>query len=153
LELPDALTDHAGGLAVPVHTLPSGLLRIKYPRGEVFMETNSIYTIIDVIIAFGGLYIIYLTYGMMKTGQLKENALLPKGTDIRKCKDAAGYIKYMAPKQIVFGVMALACGAIGIVHDYLGAINSYVYLACILVMVLYLVYYSIQSKKAMKQYW
>jgi threonine/homoserine/homoserine lactone efflux protein len=106
-----------------------------------------------VIIAAGGLYIIYLTYMMMKSGQLKENALLPKGTDIGKCKDAAGYIRYMGPKQIVFGVMALACGVIGVVHDYTGAVNAYVYLACIAIMVIYLIYYSIQSKKAMKLFW
>lgn len=117
------------------------------------MDTNSLYALMDAAIALGGLYVICLTVRMMKTGVLKQNGLTSKNIDIKKCKDTAGYIKFIGPKQLAFGVLALGCGIIGLVHDYTGAVGAYVYLVFILLMVVYIVYYSVQSKKAMKLFW
>lgn len=117
------------------------------------MDTNSIYSLMDAAILIGGLYVIYLTVKMMKTGELKQNGLMSKDVDIKKCKDPDGYIKFIGPKQMLFGALAIFCGVVGLIHDYTGAIGAYMYLVFILLMVVYVVYYAAQSKKAMKMFW
>lgn len=122
-------------------------------KGGMRMDTNSIYSIVDLIIGAGGLYVIYLTVTMMKTGKLKQNGLLPKDLDIEKCKDTAGYINFMGPRQMGFGILALFCGIIGLIHDFTGMIGGIVYLICIILMVIYIIFYSLQAKKAVQMFW
>lgn len=117
------------------------------------MNSNSFYILIDGLIAAGGLYIIYLSSTMMKTGVLKQNGLMSKNVDVKKCKDVAGYIKFIGMKQLAFGILALVMGLIGLVHDYTGIVGTYVYLACIFIVVAYIIYYSVQTKKANQLFW
>ena len=105
-----------------------------------------------VIIACGG-YVIYLCLAMKSTGKLKENMLMPKGLDLKRCKDTAGFIRAIAMKQFWLGIVAIVCGIVGLLQDYGVITNSAVYMLFLLVFAAYAVWYAVYMKKAVKRFW
>ncbi|WP_283680812.1 hypothetical protein [Parablautia sp. Marseille-Q6255] len=117
------------------------------------MNTSSIMGLMDVMILLCGVYILYLSFVMIKTGKLKENALMPKDLEMKKCKDVAGFIRYMRAKQIILGGLAVISGAVGLAQDY-GKLNSPVlYLGTIVVFIACVVWYCVAVKKASRVFW
>ena len=100
------------------------------------MDTNSMFGLMDLIVAGGGIYVIYQYIMMVKTRKVQNSALLPKEIDPKKCKDTEGYINYIGPKMLAFGIVATICGAVGLIQDYTGKIGPWVYMLGIVVFVL-----------------
>ncbi len=118
------------------------------------MDTSTLFSFIDVLVVACGAYVIYLCVQMKQTGVLKENMLLPKGLPVKRCKDPAGYIKAIAMKQLMLGVLAIICGLIGLLQDFVGGfINSVVYLSFLAVFAAYAVWYTIYMKKTIRKFW
>ena len=117
------------------------------------MDTNSMFGFMDLIVAGGGIYVIYQYIMMVKTRKLQNSALLPKEIDPKKCKDTEGYINYIGPKMLAFGIVATICGAIGLIQDFTGNPGTWVYMLGIVVFVVVAVWYSVAIKKAMKEFW
>lgn len=111
------------------------------------------FSIIDLIIAAGGIYVIYLYVDMKKTGTIRENMLLPKGLNVKRCKDPAGYIRTAAPKQLILGIIVLACGIAGLLQDFAHVIDSTVYFLLLLVLFVYIIWYTAFMKKVVKKFW
>lgn len=78
------------------------------------MGTNSIFSLMDVLVAACGIYVIYLYVEMIRTGKIRESMLLPKGLNVRKCKNPSEFIRYVGIKQLIFGISALLCGVVGL---------------------------------------
>lgn len=114
---------------------------------------NSMFSFIDILVAGCGLYVIYLYIEMKKTRKIRESMLLPKGLDVKKCKDVDAYIQQIGPKQLVLGIIALVCGVAGLLQDFTGILNYYVYLAVLLVFFIYAVWYTVYMKKVIKKLW
>lgn len=117
------------------------------------MDTNSMFGFMDLIIVGGGLYVIYQYIKMIHSRKLETSALLPKEIDPKKCKDVEGYIQYIGPKMLTFGIVATLCGLLGLIQDYTQKIGYPVYLAGMAVFVAAAVWYSIAIKKALKEFW
>lgn len=117
------------------------------------MDTNSMFGIMDLIIAGGGIYVIYQYIVMVTTRKLQTNMLLPKEIDPKKCRDTEGYINYIGMKQLAFGIVGTICGAIGLIQDYTQKIGAGVYFAGMLVFVIVAVWYSVALKKGIKEFW
>ncbi len=117
------------------------------------MNTNSMLSIVDILVIGCGMYVIYLCLEMKKTGKIKANMLLPKGLDPKRCKDPAGYIKTIGIKQLLLGVLAFGCGLAGLLQDYGGYVNSVVYLSCLLVFFIYAIWYAVYIKKVIRKFW
>ena len=117
------------------------------------MDSNSMYALIDAIITAGGVYIIYQYIMMKSSGALRQNMLLPKDLDIKKCRDVAGFIQYTGTKQMIFGVVALAGGIIGLIQDFTGLIGAVPYLIFIVVFFMLAIWYGMSVKKAVKMFW
>ncbi len=117
------------------------------------MDSNSLFVIVDGMVMLCGIYVVYLYIVMVTTGKLTQNVLMPKDINIKKCKDVRGFIKYMGWKQLLFGVIAIICGGLGIVQDYMNAIHPVLYLGSIAVFVIYAVWYSMNIKKAVEIFW
>ena len=79
---------------------------------------DSMFVMIDMIVAGFGCYILYGWFLMKSKGEVKENLILPKGMTMKHCKDRAGFIAEIQPKMLVFGIATLACGAMGILNDF-----------------------------------
>lgn len=117
------------------------------------MNTNSIYALIDVMIVGCGIYIIYLYAMMVKTREIKESILMPKGLEGKKCKDPDGYIRFIGVKQLLFGIIAVISGGIGLAQDLTSAVGLPVYMVMVVVFLGYIVWYCVQIKKAEKLFW
>lgn len=117
------------------------------------MDTTSMFDLMDLIIVGGGLYVIYLYIVMVRSRKLENNMLLPKEIDAKKCKDVEGYINYIGPKMLAFGIVATLCGLMGIAQDYTQKIGYPVYLAGMAVFVVVAVWYSVAIKKGIKEFW
>ncbi len=118
------------------------------------MDTNTMFSFVDMIVVACGVYVIYLCVEMKLSGKLKQNMLMPRGYDVTKCKDTAGYIRTIAVKQMLLGVFALVCGAVGLLQDFgVGFVKSPVYLLTLLAFVIYAVWYTRYMKKVLRKFW
>ena len=61
--------------------------------------------VLDVVIAFFGLYMVVTALQMKKTGKINE-ILLAKD-EYKKCKDEQGFIAFFAGRQALYGACVL----------------------------------------------
>lgn len=117
------------------------------------MNTNSVFSFMDILVVACGVYVIYLYIEMTTKGKIRENMLLPKGINIKKCKDAAGFIHYIGIRQLILGIAALLCGATGLLQDYTGYVSAPVYWVSLALFFACAVWYTMAMKKALKRFW
>ncbi len=114
---------------------------------------DNIWSMMDIIFAGAGAYMLYAWILMKKTGEIKTSLLLSKEVDIRKCKDLEGYKNFMAPKMLVFGITALVYGGYGLVNSYVFSMPMPVYWAVMAGFFAVLVWFSVQSRKSVELFW
>lgn len=117
------------------------------------MDANSLYGLMDAIFVACGIYVIYLYLNMKKSGTITQSPLLPKDLDVKKCKDIAGYIQFIGSRQLAFGIIALAGGAVGLVEDFTGKIGTVPYMIAVAVSFIAAVWYGMAIRKAVKMFW
>ena len=114
---------------------------------------DNIWSMMDIIFAGAGAYMLYAWILMKKTGEIKTSLLLSKEVDIRKCKDLEGYKNFMAPKMLVFVITALVYGGYGLVNSYVFSMPMPVYWAVMAGFFAVLVWFSVQSRKSVEMFW
>lgn len=113
---------------------------------------DSMFSMMDIIIILGGLYLLYTYYLMKFKGEVKESILLPKDLPVRKCKDLPAYISDMSPKVLVYGIVVVLCGITGLLED-MYHIMGWIYLAAFLIFIAASAWFIVQTKGAVKKYW
>ncbi|MDO4521597.1 MAG: hypothetical protein Q4B57_00460 [Eubacteriales bacterium] len=113
---------------------------------------DSMFSMIDIIIAACGVYILYIWYLLKFKGEIKESMLLPKDLPVKKCSDKAAYIAEMSWKVLLYGIVVLLCGALGVWQDTYGSLGI-VYFGCLVIFVGVTIWFALQTKKAVKKYW
>lgn len=113
---------------------------------------DSAYSFIDIIIILSGFYILYIYYLLKVKGEIKETLLLPKDTPIKKCKDKNAYISEMAPKVLVYGIIVVICGLLGLSESQMQLLGKW-YLLVLVVFLCATIWFAGQTKKAVKKYW
>ncbi|MCC8067970.1 MAG: hypothetical protein LIO94_12855 [Clostridiales bacterium] len=117
------------------------------------MTDGSFYTLIDLFVIGCGIYTVVQYILMVRTGELRQNMLLPKDIQIGKCKDTKGFIKAIGVKQLAFGIVATICGIVGLVQDVMNIYNVYVYMTTMVLFLVFCVWYAYGSKKAIEAFW
>lgn len=112
----------------------------------------SLFSIIDAIFIVVGVYAFYTCYLMKTTGDLKTKLLLGEGIEINKCKDKKGYINYIFPKLFFMGIISSLYGASGLIDSYVTSLG-YISLLILVILVVYLIWFTIICKKAVKIFW
>lgn len=115
------------------------------------MTDTSFYMIIDFFILAYGIYVLYQCIWMIRTGKLQQNMTLPKDLDVNKCKDSAGYIRFIGKKQLLFGLATVICGAIGLAQDATGVYDMY--LGIMVIFILLCIWYGWVSRQATQKFW
>lgn len=76
-------------------------------------------TLMDILLLGIGLYTIYSAVQMKKSGDLKKGWLVGNDVDMRKVKDAKGYIQFIFGKTVFLGAMASFYALVGILTTYI----------------------------------
>jgi len=115
------------------------------------MNTSEIWGMMDVLILAFGVYAVYAAGVLKKEGRIIKTFLVFKDTDVESCRDLQGYANLMAPKLRTFGMSMVAYGIIAFLNDYVLDIGT-LYMVGLGIFVLVLIWYGMEVKKAMKEY-
>ncbi len=116
------------------------------------MDNTSIMSFLDIIVVLAGAYVLYSWYLLITKKEIKQGVLIPKDVEPKRCKDIDGFVKYMSPRTLVLGIMALISGGIGIYQDTVKLIHPIAYWSFFVAFLLVLVWFGYGSKKALKDY-
>lgn len=117
------------------------------------MDANAMFSLMDILVAGCGLYAIYLYIDMIRTGTVKESMLLPRGLNMKKCKDSGEFIRQLAPRQLILGIFAVVCGGVGLLQDYTRTVGPAVYMTVLVLFFAYAVWYTVSVKKLIRKFW
>ena len=112
---------------------------------------NEFSSIVDIIILFSGLYIVYSVITMKTSGEI-NSVLLSKDMDIKKCRDLEGYKRYLFPRSLVMGLMTVVFGAAGLVNAFVVQLGA-VYSALVVVLMVVMIWYFVDYRRGIKRFW
>ncbi|HIS30333.1 MAG TPA: hypothetical protein IAB44_02110 [Candidatus Limivivens intestinipullorum] len=111
----------------------------------------DMFVLMDLLItAFGG-YILYGWRVMSEKGEVKENILLTKDISMKQCNDKEGFIRFIQPKLLIFGIATIVCGLLGLVNDLTGMLGT-VYIAVTVIFVVFVIWFAVTIRSALKKY-
>lgn len=116
------------------------------------MDSNSAFGLVDILVVGGGFYVLYAWYLLVFKGEIKEGILVPKSTSPKKCKDLPGYQGYMGIRTLIFGIVTIVSGAVGLYQDYVTRLPVPVYLGALAFFLACVVWFAVCSKKAEKMF-
>lgn len=98
-----------------------------------------------------GLYALYSYYLLKFKKEINGSMLLPKGVDVRNCKDIKGYCVDAQKPLLPLGIVVTLCGAVDLFNTYFGGVDVLFFfmMGAVLVVV---VFYSIRIKKINQKY-
>ena len=114
--------------------------------------SDSMFSILDIIVLLVGVYAFYSCYLMKTTGEVKTKLVLSDHTDINKCKDKKGFIDYMFLKLLILGIVSVVYGVVGLIDTYVTPLGI-AQLVLMLVFIIYLIWFALKSKKAVTMFW
>lgn len=100
---------------------------------------SSTFGFMDILIILGGIYLIYVSVQMKRTGEISNSAIIGKGYDVKKAKDPQGFIEYMYMKSILLGVLITGSGILDYINElywklpYMGLIICGVFLVILII--------------------
>ncbi|EET59385.1 hypothetical protein BRYFOR_08699 [Marvinbryantia formatexigens DSM 14469] len=113
---------------------------------------DSMFSLMDIVIAVCGVYILYVWYLLKYKGEIKENILLPKDVQVKHCKDKPAYVAEMSPKVLIYGCVVTVCGFIGVAEDVFHILGN-TYMLVLTIFLLATVWFVMQARGALKKYW
>ena len=114
---------------------------------------DNIWSFLDIIFVGAGVYMLYAWFLMKKKGEIKQEVLMSKDIELKKCKDLEGYKAYIAPKMVVFGVSAVIYGGMGLVNSYVTPLPSMLYNVMMFVFLLVLIWFALMERKGTEKFW
>lgn len=106
--------------------------------------------IIEIMLIASGFYILYLDLKMKKTMEIPSYLVSGK-VNLDSAKDKPGFINYMYPRLIVFGVSIVVFSAILLIGDFI-TIPAILTFISYIVYVGLLIFFSIISVKAQNRF-
>ena len=114
---------------------------------------DMMWNLMDILFLGAGLYVIFAWYQMKTKGEIKEDLLLGKDVQLRKCKDLEGYKAYIGPKMLLFGIGTALYGGVGLINTYVLTLPNAVYLAVMAIFFVVLIWFAVCAKKGVKMFW
>lgn len=112
---------------------------------------NDLDSLLDILVLGCGLYCIYLSYKMKVKGSISNPILFSNPVKAAQCKDKEGYIAYMLPRMLLFGVFTTLYGAAGLVNTYVGKLGM-VYAVFTLAFLIALIWFFTGARKAYRKF-
>lgn len=114
---------------------------------------DSIWSVLDVVFVGAGLYTLYAWIMMKTRGEIKKSILMNEDVNLKKCKDLEGYKKYIGPRMLVFGIVAILYGASGLVNTYVTPIPSLIYGIIMAVFLAILCWFAVGTRNGIQKFW
>lgn len=105
--------------------------------------------IFDAVIFIYGLYTIYSSLKMKKTGELSN---FFTGGSMEPIRDVRGYIDYIYGRTVVLGAVAVLFGMVGFVNDYIKPL-PYLMKALVVLFLTVVVWFTININRAKRRFW
>lgn len=112
---------------------------------------NDFTAILSIIILGSGIYCLYAAYMLKAKGVINKTILLGKDVDVKKCKDKDGYIKYVFPKVLLLGIVALIYAAVDLINGYVVKI-AIPWMIMMVVFLGVLIWFGAVTSKASRRY-
>lgn len=117
------------------------------------MNGSIIDLIIAVMLGGSGIYGIISSLRLKKEGYLFENKLLyPGNCKPEDCVDEEGFIEYIVPRMIIFGVLCIVLAVATVLLSYL-VVSLSALTVEVIVVVLVFAYIGVVQNKASKLFW
>ena len=114
------------------------------------MNTNSLMSVMDVIVLGAGVYVLYGWFMLMFRGEIRQGLMIPKDVRPKDCKDFEGFKSYMGIRSLILGILAVANGAMGLYQDYVQPVPPTIYWIMFGAFLIFLIWYAYCSKQALK---
>lgn len=113
---------------------------------------DGAFSIIDIAVTGVGIYIFYAWYLLKYKGQIQEKLLLSAEYPYQRCKDKEGYRKYMEPRILICAVCIILIGVLSVINDFVNYLGKF-YLILVAVILIVLIWFSMEIKKCYKKFW
>lgn len=109
------------------------------------------YDVLNIVIIFSGIYLIYSSISMKVKGEIIANVVLNKSTSENAIKDKEGFINFIYGKLLAIGIIIVLSGVVDYINDSMQG-SSIVRVITFLVFAAALVVYSVVAKKAINKF-
>lgn len=82
---------------------------------QSFLNSDVVFIIFDAIVLLLGAYLMFCAFKMKKTDKIPPILLAPK--ELELCKNPYGFIDYMFPYLLAFGIICVLFGVSSIIGD------------------------------------
>lgn len=110
----------------------------------------------NVMILFDAIMTVLGTYLLFMAQKMKRERHVPSflitEQDLMRCRDQAGLSEYLFPRIVIFSVVILVFGILGLVNDLVISLGNVVNIVMILIFLVAWVWFSAQLRKARKNY-
>ncbi len=98
-----------------------------------------------------GLYCLYASYMMKKTGIIFDSLLLDKVTASKKCKNVGEFITMVLPATTTLGITIALYGGVTLIDAYVTPCYEVVMILLVISLIV-IVWYAIRTNRAKKMY-
>ena len=112
---------------------------------------NSVFSMVDILVLGCGIYALYSAFVLQREGKIIRTFLVLKDTDLDSCRDLQGYANYMSPKLQLLGIVMILNGVVSLLNTYVVEIRNLFWIM-MGVFLIVLIWYGMQARKAMKNF-
>ncbi len=114
------------------------------------MEKIPMTQIIDLVILFAGIYSLVICLQMKQKQVIHKNVLAPE--EQKKCKDQKGFIATIFLPMLIFSIILIVSGGLGLVLAFLSITNRIVDYGVLLVFLLSFTFFASSLRKAREKF-
>ena len=113
---------------------------------QSFLNSDVVIIIFDCLVLLLGAYLIFNAVKMKKTDTIPPILLAPK--ELELCKNPYGFVDYMFPFLLIFGIICVLYGVVSIVGDALLSFPRIVDGVAVVVLIGAWIWFSVMLKRA-----
>ena len=118
------------------------------------MDSATLDVWLFIIMSGCAIYCLYIWFTEHKNTKLPDNKLMYQpNCERRKCKDPAGYMKYIMPKVLILGILLVLIDVVIFVDSVLELNFAPLTIALMVLPIAVLVWYVMVLRKGAKRFW
>lgn len=117
------------------------------------MKTDNFFVLFDIIMFAAGVYCLYSWGYMRRKGEIHDNKMtIPSDVSIASCSDPAGYMEYIGPRMLTFGVVCVIFGGVNVACNFY-PLPGEVQFVCLGVLFANIIWFAFVIRRANLAFW